>query len=90
MTNILTFFVEIVSRFAAKTPWFFKVVQVLAIVTAIVTGLPAFLTSVGIVLPEFLNSVMSTAVSISAIVAAFIAQLTVTSPEKIRLALRQD
>lgn len=88
MQGLIEFIAELVSRLGAKTPWFFRVVRALAIITALVTGLPAFLVANGVELPAAIQLVMSTAVSIASIVAAFIAQLTVTAPEKSKLKLK--
>lgn len=72
------FLVQLVKRFLSSTPKFFKVVKVLAIVTALIAGVPALLQNSGIVLPEAIQAIASKVVSISALVAAFIAQLTTT------------
>jgi hypothetical protein len=76
------FFSELLLRLFGKTPWFFKVVQVLAVVTALVTGLPEFLESAGVDLPAAWDAVSSKVVSIASLVAAFIAQLPVTTDVK--------
>lgn len=82
MNFITSFIVETIKRLFASKPGYFKVLQIASIVVAIVTGLPEFLTSVGVVLPEALQLIASKAVSIAAVVAALIAQLTVTTAEK--------
>lgn len=76
------FLVQLVKRFLAKTPKFFKILQVLSIVLAIVTGLPSLLESAGIVLPAALSVLASKVISIASIVAAFITQLTATETAK--------
>jgi hypothetical protein len=72
------FLVELVKRFLSNTPSFFKVVKVLAIITALVAGIPTLLESSGVILPNVIAALASKIVSISALVAAFIAQLTTT------------
>jgi hypothetical protein len=79
MTDFIS---ELLLRLFGKTPWFFKVVQVLAVLTALVTGLPAFLESAGIDLPGSWDVVSNKVVSIAALVGAFVAQLTVTTDVK--------
>jgi len=88
MNGLIQFVVELLTRFGAKTPWFFKVVRTVAIIAALITGLPAFLSGAGVELPGAIQSIMSTAVSVASLVAAFVAQLTVTSEEKKARALR--
>jgi hypothetical protein len=78
------FIKELLIRLFGKTPWFFKVVQVLAILTALVTGLPSFLESAGLDLPDSWDVISSKVVSIAALVGAFVSQLTVTTEVKKR------
>ena len=90
MDPISKFLIELVKRFSAETPWFFKVVRNLSIALAVVAGLPnllSFLTLAGIELPEVVFVFANKVVAISSLVAAFIAQLTATSNEKERLGL---
>jgi len=79
MTDFIS---ELLLRLFGKTPWFFKVVQVLAVLTAVVTGLPSFLESAGLDLPESWDVVGNKVVSIASLVGAFVAQLTVTTDVK--------
>lgn len=78
----MEFLLELIKRLFAKTPGFFKVVQILSVITALITGLPLLLANAGIVLPEPLNALTSQAVAIAALVATFVAQLTATTAEK--------
>jgi len=80
--NLITFVSEIILRFFGKTPSFFKWVQLIAVITALLTGLPAFLEQSGVVLPAYIQAIASKIVSVAAVVAAIIAQLTVTSEVK--------
>ena len=69
------FLAELVQRLFSKNPNFFKWVQAISILVALITGLPAFLETSGIQLPEAWESISNKAVAIAALVAAFIAQL---------------
>lgn len=85
MDPISKFLIELIKRFSAETPWFFTVIRNLSIATAVIAGLPeflSFLTIAGINLPEVVFLFSNKVVAISSLVAAFIAQLTVTSQQK--------
>ena len=76
------FIAELVKRLFSEKPWFFVWVQRIAAIVAIITGLPQFLEASGITLPAAWASISSQIVSVAAVVAAFIAQLTVTTKVK--------
>ena len=76
------FFTELLIRLFGDTPWFFKVIKIIGIVVAIITGIPVLLSNAGVELPEAINAIASQVVAIASILAAFIAQLTVTSDFK--------
>lgn len=78
----MNFLNELIIRLFSSKPWFFQVVQIISVATAVVTGLPEFLADSGIHLPEAWEAISSKAVSIAAMVAAFVAQLTTTSAVK--------
>lgn len=78
----MNFLNELLIRLFSSKPWFFKVIQIVSVLTALVTGLPTFLAESGIVLPEAWEAISSKIVSVAAMVAAFVAQLTVTSDTK--------
>lgn len=85
MDTVNKFLIEAIKRFSAETPWFFKVIRNISIITTLVTGLPdllSFLTDSGVEIPEFIYIFANKTISISSVVAAIIAQLTVTSAEK--------
>ena len=85
MDPISKFLIELVKRFSAETPWFFKVIRNLSIATAVIAGLPqflSFLTIAGVELPEIVFVFSNKVVAVSSLVAAFIAQLTVTAKDK--------
>lgn len=72
---------EILKRLMAKSPKIFKVIKWISILVVLVTGLPAFLVSVGITLPPELLVLENKAIAIAGIVGAIISQLTVDTPE---------
>lgn len=76
------FVVELLLRLVGDTPWFFKVIKIIGIVVAIITGIPVLLSNAGVELPEAINAIASQVVAIASIVASFVAQLTVTSSFK--------
>lgn len=78
----MNFLVELVARLLGKTPAFFKTVQIITVVIAVITGLPTFLDQVGIDLPEAWDSVVLKIISVASLVGTFISQLTLTSGEK--------
>lgn len=86
--QVTDFLVDLVKRFLAKSPKFFKWIQVISLVTALVTGLPDLLETVGIVLPEKFAILQNKAVAIAALVATFIAQLTVKEGESVKTELK--
>lgn len=75
--DILLFFKELIIRLGAKSPKFFKVIQTIALVAGLVTGVPALLEYFDVVLPAALEVIANKAVSIASFVALFIASLTV-------------
>lgn len=78
----MNFLIELVKRFLADTPWFFKVIRTLSIVIAFVTGLPELIAESGIVLPEAIEVFANKVIAIGAVIAGIIAQLTTTVDEK--------
>lgn len=84
----MKFINELLLRLFSDKPWFFKVVQILSVVTALITGLPVWLAESGVVLPDAWQALSSQVVSVAAAVAAFIAQLTVTGEFKVKEGLK--
>lgn len=76
------FLLQLISKFLAKTPKFFKIIRNVGVALAVVTGLPSFIESAGVVLPEAIQLIASKVVSIASLVAAFIAQLTENTDSK--------
>lgn len=79
--SIISFFAELIGRLFSKTPAFFKVIQVISVIVAIVTGLPAMLAGIpGLVLPAFIVALESKVISIAGLVSLFISSLPVETP----------
>jgi hypothetical protein len=78
----MNFLAELVLRLFGNTPHFFKIVQIVSIVVAAITGIPEFLIEIGLDLPEAFDVIASKVVAIAAAVAVFISQLTVTTTVK--------
>lgn len=66
-----------VERFTAPTPRFFRILQVLGIVFATISGALIQLQLQGIDLPDFLSVIADKASVIAGIVAALVSQFTV-------------
>lgn len=93
MDQITKFLEEAFKRFTAETPWFFKVIRNLSIITAIIAGLPdliVFLTNSGVEIPEPILLFANKTVAISAVVAAFISQFTATTKDKQVLKIKDN
>lgn len=85
MDKLLLFLAEVLKRFLGETPWFFKVVQIISVAVALILGLPQLLADAGVVLPPHIEEITSKVVFYAGLVAAFIAQLTVTPEVKEKL-----
>jgi hypothetical protein len=75
---IIAFIAETLKRLFAKSPKFFNIIKVIAIIVTLITGLPSLLESLGVVLPPSIAVLSSKVVSIASFVALIIAQLTVS------------
>lgn len=81
MNNALfDFLAEIVIRLRAKSPKFFRVLQILSAVTAFIAGVPYVLIALGVVLPDWAVTFENKVVAIAAIVATFLNGLPVEQP----------
>ena len=72
--KIPDFIKELIARLFSKNPIFFKIIQVISALVVIITGLPEFLTSIGITLPSNLLALENKTIAIASIVAMIIAQ----------------
>jgi hypothetical protein len=78
----MEFLTDVLVRLFSKTPYFFKIVRTIGIVLATITGLPIFLTEVGINLPDAWDMVTNKIVAYASLVAAFVAQLAKEEEEE--------
>ena len=77
--NVVTdFLMQTIKRFLSANPSYFKVINIILTVVAVVTGLPGFLAQIGIELPSSLSFFASKTIAIAAIVGRFLTQLTTT------------
>lgn len=82
MNNALTkFFAELALRFFSKKPKFFVIIQVLSVVTGVVSAVISYLQDTAVQLPVWVASVGNVNVIIASIVALIIAQFTNSDPE---------
>lgn len=79
---MMNFLADLLKRLISPNSKFFSILQKIALVLSLITGLPAFLEAQGVVLPEAIATIASKVVSIASLVAAFIAQLTVSDTVK--------
>src|SRR5690242_20382662 len=66
--NDLSFLAELIARWKAKSPTFFKVITTLATITAFITGIPTLLNDFGVTLPAILVPFENKTIAIAAIV----------------------
>lgn len=76
-TDVWAFLIELYRRMALKSPKFFQVFQIIGIVAGLLCGLPAFLDSIGVVLPEPIKAIESKVVGVAAVVMWAMAKLPV-------------
>lgn len=77
--NVLAFLQEIVARLKAKSPAFFKVINWIAAITTVLTGLPGLLIQLGITLTPALTILENKTVAIASMAALLISKLTVAN-----------
>jgi hypothetical protein len=71
------FLKELIQRFFAKSPKFFKIIQVLSGIAFVITGFPMLIAEAGIVLPDNLVALQNKVVAVASIVSFIISKLTV-------------
>lgn len=79
------FFVELLLRLFSDKPWFFKVIQIVSAVIAVVLLGPSLvdaLTGAGVSLPQTWLDFVAKAVGVAGVVSIFIAQLTMKTKDK--------
>lgn len=77
--TVISFFAELVGRLFSKTPAFFKVIQIVSTLVAVVTGLPTIITALGIPLPASIEGLENKVIAICGLVSLFISSLPVTT-----------
>lgn len=87
----LSFIQELIARWKAESPKFFKIITTVTFVIALITGIPAFLSEIGVadLIPESINVVIVKIVAIASFVASIIAKLTVNTPEATEKVLQE-
>ena len=81
------FIAELIIRLFSDKPWFFKVIQYITLVLSLIMLVPKLVTAIsgsGFELPSTWIDFITSAVGIAAAVAAFIAQLTMKTVDKVR------
>ena len=89
------FLIEMIRRWGADQPWFFKTVSILGLIVALITGLPGILDSIEasvceldpqlcfeIQLPAAWDAIYSKVASIASLVGSLVAKFASTSEEK--------
>lgn len=82
MGNFLS---EMLKRLFGKTPWFFKVIQIISGIIAVIMLGPDIIDAIqgsGIKLPDTWTGFVAKAVGIASAISTVIAQLTVTTEVK--------
>lgn len=87
--KIPQFLLEIIRRLVAKTPWAFKLVQLLGLITAVVIKLPDFLASVGYSVPVA-EEPYKTIILTAGITATIISQLAVSDCSRLKDSINRE
>jgi len=82
--NYQDFFNELIKRWSAEKPEFFKTLQNISIGVLLVTGIPAALSKFGVDI-NFIPLWVNASLSLLSAGATMITQLTVSTAEKLRL-----
>jgi hypothetical protein len=83
------FLKELIQRFFAKSPKFFKIIQVVSMVAFVVTGLPDLIAETGIVLPDYIVAIQNKVIAVASIVSFIISKLTVVDATQLPLSGRK-
>lgn len=87
--KIPQFFIQLLHRIVAKTPWAFKVVQILGLIAAVVVKLPDFLSSVGYSVPVT-EEPYKTIILTAGITATIISQLAVSDTSRLKDTINRE
>jgi hypothetical protein len=85
VTDFIPFLTDLFVRLFKPTPKFFQVLQVISTILLVISGLPGFLESNGVTLPEPIHSIANKAIGVISIVIIFIAQLTVVDRNNLKM-----
>jgi len=77
--NVLTFLQELIKRFQTKSPLFFKIWMFISGALVLITGVPEFLTTMNIHIPDLWNVKVTLAVAWASRAALFMSLLTTQS-----------
>lgn len=78
-SQLWLYLVELIKRWGSKSPKFFKVINVISLVTTILTGLPGLLQQFNVTLPDWASVLQNKVVAIASLVAFIISKLPVES-----------
>jgi hypothetical protein len=81
--SIPNWLIELIKRFFTKKPAFFKVLQIISGIATVLVGLPVWLESMGVSLPEAWQAIATETVGWISLVITVIAQLT-TDTSKVK------
>lgn len=77
------FIADLIRRLFAKTPWFFKVVQVIGLLATVIVKAPDLLSSFGLHI-AIAQDPYKTIIAAAGVVTAVVAQLTVADDSKLK------
>lgn len=82
-SSSLSFLAELVARWKAKSPSFFKVITTISTILLFITGVPTLLEEFGVVdlIPANVNEVIVKVVAAAALATSIISKLTVATPD---------
>jgi hypothetical protein len=83
--KLIEFLSQLILRLFSKTPWFFKVIQALFGITALILLVPEWVTAYeqgGFTLPETWSTAIKTIVGYALVAQTFLAQLAVPADVK--------
>ena len=82
METLQKFIIEILVRFVADTPNFFKIVRTVGLVVSSISGIALVINSNSELFGEAINTIVVQVIMYAGLVSSFIAQLTATTDAK--------
>jgi len=76
----LSWLQELVARWKAESPTFFKVISTISFICVFVTGIPMLLTQFGVNVPEVISPTLQQIILVAGLVGGVISKLTVATP----------